>query len=414
MPVSRLHSVPSLAPILAGALIAGCGPGPQTLAPPEPPTVAVVRPAVTPLRPTKEFSGRLVTKDPVKVIPQVTGRLLSREFKDGDYVEEGKNVLFRIDSVLYKAEVEKAKADIARADADMANWTAQLARDKAELDRLNQGAKLAVTKSDLDKAAASVKVDEAQVALAKATRDAAQAAHTKAEENLKYCTILAPATGRLGQSLVSTGSVVDAYKGELVSVYPIDPVYATWEIDELTSRWYRDQIRTGAIPDPRNPSTPLIVTIRFKDEKYFTTDTSDRSRNGVMDYIDPEIVRATGTRTLRATFQNPPKKGPNGEWLTPALSAGDSVRVRMPAGAAREVLAVPESIVFSQQRKQYVYVVMEGKAQLREIEAGAAFDGLVEVNRRASAAASTGLDESDLVIADNLLRVRPGVPVTVK
>ena len=88
--------------------------------------MAVVRPKVTPLRPTKEFTGRLVTKDPVKVIPQVTGRLLSREFKDGDYVEEGKTVLFRIDPVLYKADVEKAKADIARAKADIANWTAQI------------------------------------------------------------------------------------------------------------------------------------------------------------------------------------------------------------------------------------------------------------------------------------------------
>jgi hypothetical protein len=75
---------------------------------------------------------------------------------------------------------------------------------------------------------------------------------------------------------------------------------------------------------------------------------------------------------------------------------------------------VPETVVFSQQRKQYVYVVADGKAQLREIEPGAAFGGLVEVNRRASAAAPTGLDENDSVVADNLLRVRPGIPVTVK
>jgi hypothetical protein len=61
-----------------------------------------------------------------------------------------------------------------------------------------------------------------------------------------------------------------------------------------------------------------------------------------------------------------------------------------------------------------VYVVADGKAQLREVEPGAAFDGMVEVNRRASLAAPTGLDESDVVIADNLLRIRPGIPVTVK
>jgi multidrug efflux pump subunit AcrA (membrane-fusion protein) len=88
--------------------------------------------------------------------------------------------------------------------------------------------------------------------------------------------------------------------------------------------------------------------------------------------------------------------------------------VRMPAGPAHEVLAVPEAVVFSQQRKQYVYVVVDGKAQLREVEAGAVFNGMVEVNRRTSATATTGLDENDSVIADNLLRVRPGIPVTVR
>jgi RND family efflux transporter MFP subunit len=412
----RALRLPSAVALVAGlaASVSGCGNGPPQLPPPEPPTVAVVHPKLTPLRPTKEFSGRLVTKDPVKVLPQVTGRLLQREFKEGDYVEEGKTVLFRIDQVLYKAEVEKAKADIARAQADIANWMAQLARDKADLDRLNQGAKLSITKSDLDKAAASVKVDEAQIDLSKAAKSAADAALTKAEENLRYCTISAPATGRLGQSLVSAGTVVDAYKTELVTVYPVHPVYATWEIDELTSLWYRGQIRSGSIPDPRDPNSPLTVTIKLKNEKYYTTESGDRSRNGVVDFIDPEIARATGTRTIRAVFENIPRKGPDGRWLTPLLSAGDSVRVRVPAGAAREVLAVPESVIFNQQRKQYVYVVADGKAQLREIEPGAAFNGLVEVNRRASATATTGLDETDVVIADNLLRVRPGIPVTVK
>jgi RND family efflux transporter MFP subunit len=414
MHICRLRFVLSGIPVIATALVVGCSKGPQQLPPPEAPTVAVVRPKLTPLRPTKEFAGRLVTKDPVRVIPQVTGRLLSRDFRDGDFVEEGKTVLFRIDPVLFKAEVEKAKADIAKANADVANWTAQLARDRAEFDRLNQGAKLAVTKSDLDKAAANVKVAEAQIDLAKAAKDAGGAALTKADENLRYCTISAPSTGRLGQSLVSAGTVVDAYKTELVSVFPVNPVYVTFEIDELTSLWYREQIRAGAIPDPRNPNNPLVVTIKLKNEKDFATDINDRSRNGVVDFIDPEIVRATGTRTIRATLENVPLKGPNGESLTPLLSAGDSVRVRVPAGSVRPVLAVPESVVFSQQRKQYVYVVADGKAQLREVEPGAAFDGLVEVNRRTSAAATSGLDENDSVIADNLLRVRPGIPVTVK
>lgn len=397
---------------LLGSFAAGCGGGPPQLPPPEPPTVAVAKPAVVPLRPTKEFTGRLVTKDPVKVIPQVSGRLLSREVKDGEYVKEGETVLFRIDPVLYEADVAKAKADIARAKADLANWSAQKKRDRDDLDRLK--ALSSASKSELDKADANVKIDEAQEDVARANQAAAEAALAKADENLKYCTVKAPTTGRVGQTLTSAGALVDAYKTELVSVYPVHPVYAVWEIDELTSLWYRDRIRAGEISDPRNPATPLAVTIKLKDERDYSKDTSDKSRNGVIDYIDPEIVRGTATRSIRATFDNLPRKGPNGEMLSPSLSAGDSVRVRVGAGAPRNVLAVPEAAVFSQQRKQYVYVVVDGKAQLREVEPGAAFNGLVEVNRRPSVTATTGLDESDVVIVDNLLRVRPGIPVTVK
>jgi len=395
--------------------LAGCGKGPSQLPPPEPPTVAVVKPRVISLRTTKEFTGRLVTKDPVKVIPQVTGRLLTREFKDSSEVEQGKTVLYRIDSVLYKADAEKAKADIAKAKADIDNWTAQIARDKAEFERVKKTYDTgAGAKTDLDKAAANVKISEAQLDVSKATKTSSESTFIKAEENVKYCTIYAPATGLVGRSLVAPNALVDAYKTELVTVYPVTPIYAEWEVDEQTSLWFREGIRSGIFGDPRNPATPINCTIKLKDEKTFSTDPTDRSRNSIVDVIDPEIVRDTGTRTLRATFENTRKTGPKGEQLPPQLSAGDSVRVRLLSGRPRPVLVVPESVVFSQQRKQYVYVVVDGKAQLREVEPGDAFDGLVEVNRRASSSAPSGLDENDKVIADNLLRVRPGIPVTVK
>lgn len=383
---------------LFGALLAGCGKGGAPLPEPEPPTVAVVKPTATPFSPTKEFTGRLVTKDPVAVIPQVTGRLITRDFKDGDLVEKGKQ-LFTIDPILYKADVEKAKSDVAKAKADIANWTAQIERDRAEFDRVKQQIDRGVGfKADLDKAAASVKVSEAQLEVSKASLDAGNSAVTKAQESLSYCTIVAPTTGRLRQSLVTPGALVDAYKTELVSISPIDPIYALFEVDELTSLWYRDQIRAGAIKDPRNPATPLTCTIKLKDDKDFNT--KDPTRNSTVDYFDPEIVRGTGTRTIRATFRNPITGG-----FAP-LSAGDSVRVRVAAGTPREVLAIPEGVVFTQQRKQYVYVVADGKAALREVELGDSFDGKVEVK--------AGLTTGDTVIADNLLRVRPGIPVAVK
>ena len=46
------------------------------------------------------------------------------------------------------------------------------------------------------------------------------------------------------------------------------------------------------------------------------------------------------------------------------------------------------------------------KAELREVEPGVSFDGLVVIDK--------GLTTADRVIVDNLLRVRPGVKVQIQ
>ena len=84
--------------------------------------------------------------------------------------------------------------------------------------------------------------------------------------------------------------------------------------------------------------------------------------------------------------------------------------MKVNAGRLHEVLTIPETAVFAQQRKRYVYVAItspEGdKAELREVEPGPTFDGVVVVEN--------GLTTADRVIVDNLLRVRPGVKVQIK
>jgi RND family efflux transporter MFP subunit len=375
----------------------GCGNPPPPLAPPDAPTVAVRHPAPTDYAPTKEFNGRLVTKDPVKVVPQVSGMLRRRAFTEGDMVEKDKTVLFEIDRTQFEADLNKAKADIARADADILNWIAQTKLAEADLARIN-AVKSSVAKNELDKAQANLDVAKAQVEVARATKGSAVAAEAKAAENLRYCTITAPADGRVGLAKVAEKSIVDAYRTEMVEVFPVDPVYAVWEIDELTSLWYRDQIyEKREIPNPRDKSTPLRCRITLKNGRTYPPPGQPGQP---MDYIDPEITRGTGTRTLRATFPNPDGR----------LSGGDSVRVAVDAGRPHRVLTVPETAVFAQQRKRYVYVAAatpEGdKAELREVEPGPSFDGLVVIDK--------GLTPADRVIVNNLLRVRPGVRVQIQ
>lgn len=395
------------------AAVPGCGKPPPDLPPPDTQPVKADHPAMTSYAPVKEFTGRLATKDPVKVQPQVSGALLRRRFEEGQPVEprvvvlgfvlRPGTVLYEIDPVLYVADVKKAEADLEKANADIKNWEAQIRLADAELARVNQAmASGAASKTDLDKAKATKDVNAANLDLARASRDAAEAALIKARQNLDYCTIYAPAEGTVGLSQAADSSLVEAFKTVLTEVYPVDPVYAYWEVDELTSLWYRAQIEAGAIDNPRDPATPLSCTITLKNGKSYTS---------TMDYIDPEIVRGTGTRTVRAKFPNPPVAtavGPDGRPNTlRMLSAGDSVRVKVTSGRPRQVLTVPEGVAFPQQGKRYVYVVNgESKAELREVELGPTFDGRQVVEK--------GLTTADRVIVNNLLRVRPGSKVEAK
>jgi RND family efflux transporter MFP subunit len=335
----------------------------------------------------------------VKVVPQVSGMIARRAFKEGERVEKDKTVLFEIDKTQYDADLKKARADIAKAAADVKNWIAQIKLTEAELARAEDAIKRGVgSKNDLDKAQANVDVAKAQLDVAKSAQLSAAAAEAKAVENLRYCTISAPTTGLVGLSRVADKSIVDAYKTELVEVYPTDPIYAVAEVDELTSIWYRDQIyEKKEIPNPRDEGTPLRCRITLKNGRTYPPPDQPGQP---LDYIDPILVRGTGTRTVRATFPNPDGR----------FSGGDSVRVTVDAGRPREVLTVPETAIFAQQRKRYVYVAREGPdgttAQLQEIEPGPVFDGFVIVEK--------GLTTADRVVVDNLLRVRPGAKVQIK
>jgi hypothetical protein len=236
--------------------------------------------------PVKEFTGRLITKDPVMVVPQVSGMLIRRTFTDGErvigsirlfgIVVRSGTLLFEIEKVQFEADLKKAKADIAKAEADIKNWQAQIRLADAEFARVDQAFKNTVaSKTDLDKAAATVDVSKAQLDVARANREAAIAADSKAAENLRYCSICAPTSGLVRQAKVAERSIVDAYKTELVEVSPIDPIYALFDIDELTSLWYRSEIY-------EKKTIPVILRHRFgSGSRLRTAGPSLRSINRV-------------------------------------------------------------------------------------------------------------------------------------
>jgi len=366
-------SVKRLRFLCLGGLLAalGCGSPPQ-VQPPEAPTVTVANPVKKKLQPWLEFNGRTEAVESVDIVPEVTGEILKVHFKEneGKFVKAG-DVLYTINPILYKAAVDRAKAEIE-------NWTTQLATAERDLKRIEDTGS-AASKTEVDKAKAAVGTSNGNLGVAKADL-------AKAQFNLDKTVIKAPVAGRIGRTEKTEGNIVSPTTPRLVRITSVDPIYALWDVDEQTSLNYRKMIYIDkTVPNPLD--VPLKCWIKLKNEKEFT-------RQGTINFIDPEVSRASASRPIRGTFANP-----NG-FITP----GDTVRVRVDAGPEIEGIVVPEVAVYSQQAKKYVYVLNAADEALpREVELGELRDGEQVITK--------GVSPEDRIIVNGLLRVRPGIKV---
>ena len=131
-----------------------------------------------------EAVGTIKALNTVTVRPQVDGKLLSVNFKEGDDVKKG-DVLAKIDPVIYQAQLNQAIAKKAQDEA-------QLANSKIDLERYERlAATAAINKQQADTQRALVAQNTALV-------QADQAAIDNAQAMLGYTTITAPLDGRTG------------------------------------------------------------------------------------------------------------------------------------------------------------------------------------------------------------------------
>lgn len=360
--------------VLCVGCLAGCGAPPAAVQPPEPPVVTVARVTERDFPPYVEFTGRTEAIKLVDVVPEVSGILIRINFEEGKLVKQG-DVLYEIDSVPYKAVLDRTKADAASAKAGLALAESELTQMKA--------AGTAVSKNELDKAVA--KRDSSAAAL-----QAAEADIEKANFNYVKTKILSPIAGRIARTVLTEGNLVSANVTKLTRIVSVHPVYVLFDVDEMTSLRYRDMIyKTKTIPDPRENLSKFQIRCWVK-----LNNESEFKREGVVDYVDPEVDRASATRQARAVIPN------EDSYMTP----GEPVRVRVEAGPSKPAVMIPEIAVGSQQRQKFVYVVNEkNEAEFRPVELGEARNGLQVVTK--------GLSPNERIVVNGLLRVRPGVVV---
>ncbi|MEO7775783.1 MAG: efflux RND transporter periplasmic adaptor subunit [Steroidobacteraceae bacterium] len=371
----RQQRVFFVSPLFILATLVACGGGqpPQGAFTPE---VSVATVPERDITEWDEYTARLEAVDSVEVRPQVSGYLEKVLVPEGKEVKKGE-LLFLIDSRVYRAELERAQAA-----AEQARIQAELA--KADLTR---GEKLLSTR------AMSQEEFEQRNAASRnaiAAVRSAEAAVAQARLNVEFTRITSPIDGRVGRAEVTVGNLVSGGQGgaatQLTTVVSLDPMYAYFDAAEQDYLKYVGMARRGERASSRDVDNP--VRMALGDENGFI-------HEGHMDFVDNRVDTRTGTIRGRAVFRN------SDRFLTPGMF----VRLRLIGSGVYRGVLISDRAVATDQDRRYVMVLGAGnKVEYRPVTLGPIFDGLRVVR--------SGLKAGEKVVVNGLQRIRPGVQVT--
>jgi membrane fusion protein, multidrug efflux system len=381
--------------------------------PPMPVSVIQIQPQDVPIY--GDYAAQTFARDMVEVRGRVDGYVESRRFQAGTDVRAGQ-ILYTLDQRQYKAEVEKAKADVAQsqanlefaknqvalvqAEANLAQAKANLLKARQDVDRLEPlVSQDAASKQDLDNAAAALEASKANVGaltanvdqtrlqaktnieLATAQLESNRALLETAQLNLGYATIVAPISGRIGDSLVQVGGLVSKNSSQpLTTIVPLNPIWVRFKISDTEYLDYMHSLE-------RQKNHVLPVTMVLADGSQFPH--TGQIRNNVN-----QLDMKTGTLEIQCTFPNPEH----------IILPGQFGRVRVLKQHARNVIVVPQRAVQELQSMQSVFTVgPDNKAQVRNIVTGDRVGDNWIVTQ--------GLKPGDQVIVEGVQKIRPGSPV---
>jgi RND family efflux transporter MFP subunit len=355
--------------------VAGCTRAPAGAAAAAPASVTVSYPVEQDVTDYADFTARVAAVDSVDVKAHVWGYLMKVNFKEGDLVKKD-DVLFEIDPRPYEALLNQAKAKVRQDEA-------QLKFDDAEYQRnLRLAGTGAVSQSDLEKSAAARDVDVANIA-------ADKAAVASADLNLQYTKVAAPVSGRVSRYDVTVGNLVQsgdqASVTLLTTIVSVDPMYAYFDVDELTIQRAKRLAREGQFKSADEAAWP--VSLGLAAEEGFP-------HQGTINFVDNRVNAKTGTLSVRGVFPNKDE----------ALSPGFFARVRVPISPRHKALLVSERALDNDQGQKIVYVVNDKNGVVsRPVRTGQLHDGLRAIEG--------GLKPGERVIVNGLQQVRAGATV---
>lgn len=289
-----------------------------------------------------ESTGTVRANEAIEITSQIAALVTAIHFKEGDRVAKG-TVLVELDSA-------QPRAALAEAEAALAN-SKSMHRRGVEL-----STSAALSKAQLQQLEADLLRDEARVAAARA--------------RLAETIVRAPFSGQIGLRRVSLGAFVSP--GTVITTLDdLSEVKVDFSVPETT----RPALRKGLM---------VTATSAMYPGQRFV---------GTVDSVDPRIDPDTRSVQVRARFPNPDN----------VLAPGMFVAVTLVREQQTSVV-VPEGSVIPEQSKQYVFTVVNDKAQRREVEVGHRAPGQVQI--------LSGLDPGERIVVEGALKLRDGMAVS--
>ncbi len=311
------------------------------------------------------------------ILAQVTGYLISQNYKEGEAVKKGQ-MLFEIDPRSFQAALDQAKGNLLQMEATYKNAHADLLRQQPLFD---SGA---ISKERLDSYFSADQAAEGRLL-------AAKAAVEKSQLDLGFTKITSPIDGVAGIATAQVGDLVGpaGQSRELTTVSTIDPIKVYYSINEQT--YIRGMKRFGT------DLASGLEQVKKLQTELMLEDGSLYPHQGRFYAIDRQVDVRTGTLRVAALFPNP------NYFLRP----GQFVKVRVLVDTKKGALLVPQRAVTQFQGMYQVAVVnTENKVDIRSVKPGERYGSLWEIEK--------GLKLGERVIAEGVQKVKQGMPVNPK
>jgi multidrug efflux system membrane fusion protein len=254
----------------------------------------------------------------VTLYSQITGRVMSVHYTEGQMVREG-DPLIDIDPRPYQATLTAAEGTLEHDLGVLAEARMDLQRYKAAYE------KNAIAKQQLDDQEQTVFQDEGTV-----KADQGNVDYDRVQ--LAYCHIVSPITGRVGLRLVDPGNTVFSGNGStLVVITQLQPITVVFNVSEDDLTEIQSQLSGGR--------TLSVDAYDRANEKKIET--------GKLTSLDNQVDTTTGTVKFRAEFPN----------KNLALFPNQFVNARLLVRTLRKVTLVPTAAVQHNGTNAFVYIV---------------------------------------------------------